>query len=317
MDLKTPVSLLQEHLVKEGILPTYQLIHCGTGTHQPYFEYEVKARNISAVGKGRSKKEAKQEAAKLLLCQLEGETIWKEETPLISPHIPSVKGNLIGALQEYCIQHSIPYPQYEFVSDEGNLTAHIFVKRCTVLSYTTEGKASTKQQAKHLAAKAMLSKLHNVEEKVIDMSLSKIEEKKELTLKAYNKTMEAFQKNLHERQDRTLASTNTMKNLLNFADYFRNKIGPRSTALNSLKNMDDELLENHKDPRGLLSLIMEELGYKFKYEFLNSKSSDMFLCNLLVNEISINCMGAAKCKTDAQKKAAINTLKVLLVLSKP
>nr|AVK59464.1 R2D2-PAa [Nezara viridula] len=316
MSSKTPISLLQEYLVKEGILPCYQLIDCESGTHEPCFSYEVKAKGLIAIGKGRSKKEAKQEAAKILLLQLNGEAIQKEEIPIISPHVPSVKGNAIGALQEYCVQHSISYPQYEYVSDEGDLTAHVFVERCTVLTYSAEGKASTKQQAKHLAAQAVLSMLQEVEEKVIDMSSNIVKEKKELTVKAYDKTREAFQKTLNERPDRLLSSTNTMKNILNFADYFKKEIGSRSSALTSLKNIDEGLIEAHEDPEGLFRLIMDELGYEFKFEFLNSKHSGACLCNLLVKKMNINCIGAAKCKSDAQKKAVINTLKVLIVMSK-
>lgn len=318
MDLKTPISLLQEYLVKEGILPSYQLIHCGYGTHEPTFSYEVKAKDLSAIGKGRSKKEAKQEAAKLMLLQLKGKTIWKEEIPIISPHVPSVKGNSIGALQEYCVQNSITNPQYEYVSDEGDLTAHKFVIRCTVSSYSAEGRASTKQQAKHLAAQGVLSKLQHFKKEVVDMSSSVVEEKKELTIKAYNKTMEAFQKTLHERQDRPLNTASTMQNLLNLfnTDYFKSEIGPRSSALASLKDINEEMIESHKDPEGLLRIIMDQLGYGFKFEYLNSKLSDYCLCNLTVNEIGINCIGAAKHKIDAKNNAAINALKILIVMSK-
>nr|AVK59465.1 R2D2-PAb [Nezara viridula] len=312
MSSKTPISLLQEYLVKEGILPCYQLIDCESGTHEPCFSYEVKAKGLIAIGKGRSKKEAKQEAAKKLLLQLNGEAIWKKEIPIISPHVPSVKGNAIGALQEYCVQHRISYPQYEYISADVDLTPQVFVVRCTVLTHSAEGKASTKQQAKHIAAQAVLSMLQKVEENVIDMSSNIVKEKKELTVTTYDKTSEAFQKTLNERP---LTSTNTMKNLLDFADYFKKEIGSRSPALTSLKNID-ELIEAHNDPEGLFRLIMDQLGYEFKFEFLNSKDSGDCLCSLLVKKMSINCIGAGKSKNDAQKEAAINALKVLVVMSK-
>lgn len=286
MDLKTPISLLQEYLVKEGVLPCYQLILSGNGTHEPTFSYEVKAKGISAVGKGRSKKEAKQEAAKLMLLQLKGKTIWKEEIPIISPHVPSVKGNMIGALQEYCARQKsiLSHPQYEYVSDEGDLMTHNFVVRCTVSSYSAEGRASTKQQAKQLAAEAMMSKLQNVKEEVIDMTSSIVESKKELTTKACSKTMEAFQNTLHERQDRPITSTGSMKNLLNFADYFKSKIGPRSSTLTSLKDLDEEQIECLENPEAVLKIIMQQLGYNVKFEYLNSKASDYCLCNLTVGD---------------------------------
>lgn len=40
---KTPVSILQELLLRNNIVPHYELIHNGVGTHEPQFKYKLQA----------------------------------------------------------------------------------------------------------------------------------------------------------------------------------------------------------------------------------------------------------------------------------
>lgn len=113
---KTPVSILQEMMVKNLSIPTYELIHDGGGSHINTFTYRVTCDGLIATGMGRSKKDAKHEAAKAML-----ETIAEHRgylqlpaspaqspvrTPLppvvpevqrIPPDVPFV--NAVGALQ--------------------------------------------------------------------------------------------------------------------------------------------------------------------------------------------------------------------------
>lgn len=70
---KTPVSILQELMTKRGCMPNYELLLSnseGIGTHMPIFYYRVTVEGVQAVGKGGSKKEAKHEAARLVLEKL-------------------------------------------------------------------------------------------------------------------------------------------------------------------------------------------------------------------------------------------------------
>lgn len=80
---KTPVSILQEMMVKKGTVPHYELIHDGGGTHENTFTYQVSCQGLYANGTGRCKKDAKHLAAMNML-----ETIAAENNYLALPPIP-------------------------------------------------------------------------------------------------------------------------------------------------------------------------------------------------------------------------------------
>ena len=64
---KTPVSILQEIYVAEGITPRYDLIQIEGKVHEPTFKFRVTVGEIVALGSGNSKKIAKHEAARNIL----------------------------------------------------------------------------------------------------------------------------------------------------------------------------------------------------------------------------------------------------------
>lgn len=68
--MKTPVSVLQELLSRRGITPTYDLVQIEGAIHEPTFRYRVAFADKDAMGAGRSKKEAKHQAARNLIDQL-------------------------------------------------------------------------------------------------------------------------------------------------------------------------------------------------------------------------------------------------------
>lgn len=74
--VKTPVSILQELLSRRGITPNYELVQIEGAIHEPTFRYRVsfsdKEIPLTAMGSGRSKKEAKHAAAKALIDKLTG-----------------------------------------------------------------------------------------------------------------------------------------------------------------------------------------------------------------------------------------------------
>lgn len=65
--MKTPVSVLQELLSRRGITPTYDLVQIEGAIHEPTFRYRVTYGNKDAMGAGKSKKEAKHQAARNLI----------------------------------------------------------------------------------------------------------------------------------------------------------------------------------------------------------------------------------------------------------
>ncbi|XP_046734161.1 RISC-loading complex subunit TARBP2-like isoform X2 [Diprion similis] len=176
---KTPVSILQEMMVKKCTIPNYELIYNGGGSHENTFTYQVTCDGLSATGMGRCKKDAKHEAAKAML-----ETIAKvngypqlpaspaqspkhssstTEAPTIPQTSPNVAFiNAIGTLQELCADNNLQEPRYESVSDVGPPHARVFTIHCIVSTFVEQGIATTKRQAKHEAAKKMMDRITDV-----------------------------------------------------------------------------------------------------------------------------------------------------------
>lgn len=85
--MKTPVSVLQELLSRRGITPSYDLVQIEGAIHEPTFRYRVTYGNKDAMGAGKSKKEAKHQAARNLIDKLTGVQIADQILP------PSSNGN--------------------------------------------------------------------------------------------------------------------------------------------------------------------------------------------------------------------------------
>lgn len=176
---KTPVSILQEMMVKKSTVPNYELIHDGGGTHMNTFTYKVTCDGLSAIGTGRSKKDAKHEAAKEMLETIAAHRGYPQllaspaqspvrtplppqvpEVPRIPPTEPFV--NAIGALQDLCAENNLQEPIYVQISDVGPPHAKIFTIQCEVSTFKEIGVAKTKKQAKQEAAKKMLDKISDL-----------------------------------------------------------------------------------------------------------------------------------------------------------
>lgn len=189
---KTPVSILQEMMVKKQTVPNYELIHNGGGTHINVFTYQVSCDGLTATGTGRSKKDAKHEAAQAMLKAIAAHRGYPQlpaspaqsplRTPLpptvpevqrIPPNVPFV--NAIGALQDLCAENNLQEPEYVQINDVGPPHAKIFTIQCTVATFKEVGKAGTKKQAKQDAAKKMLHKITDLVADLKDASCSCLE----------------------------------------------------------------------------------------------------------------------------------------------
>ncbi|EAT34011.1 AAEL013721-PA [Aedes aegypti] len=73
---KTPITVLQEVLTRRGIYPQYDFIQPDAAVHDGTFRYRVSYQDKEAMGTGKSKKEAKQAAAKSLIDKLAGVAFW-------------------------------------------------------------------------------------------------------------------------------------------------------------------------------------------------------------------------------------------------
>ncbi|XP_060822310.1 interferon-inducible double-stranded RNA-dependent protein kinase activator A-like [Bombus pascuorum] len=173
---KTPVSILYEIMAKNLTTPNYELIHDGGGTHINTFTYRVTCEGLTATGIGRSKKDAKHEAAKAMLeaivahrgyLQLPASPAQSSVRTPLPPTIPELKRtppdvpfiNAVGALQDLCIENNLKEPKYKQVNEVGPPHAKIFSIQCIVTTFKETGVARTKKQAKQEAAKKMLDKI--------------------------------------------------------------------------------------------------------------------------------------------------------------
>ncbi|XP_014215309.1 uncharacterized protein LOC106644368 [Copidosoma floridanum] len=173
---KTPVSVLNELMVKKSQCPNWELIHDGGGTHQNLFIWRVTCDGHSVEGQGRNKRDAKHEAAtKMLeligqlskLPQLQAtpqQSPVRTPLPVDPPTCPKSPANApfrntVGELKDLCGMHRLDQPQYKETGDIGPAHARVFTIECSVLAFTEEGTATTKKQAKHEAARKMIDRI--------------------------------------------------------------------------------------------------------------------------------------------------------------
>ncbi|KRT81796.1 hypothetical protein AMK59_6070, partial [Oryctes borbonicus] len=166
---KTPVMVLQELAVKRNIVPEYELIFSQQGTHENEFRYQVTLLGEQAVGIGRSKKEAKHEAARKALEQLAEKGIYHPD--MTNNHVvgldvrqDQIKAplNCIPKLIDICIENKIPLAEFVEISDVGPPHRREFTYECRVSRITTRAIAGSKKHAKQLAAKDMLDRIYNI-----------------------------------------------------------------------------------------------------------------------------------------------------------
>lgn len=166
---KTPVSILQEFMIKKGCCPQYDLLPSeGLGTHLPTFHYQVTAGTVVAIGKARSKKDAKHEAAKLALDQLNLLGLYHPGpaaapvSPVFSSNPPSpskILVNAIGILQDFCTDNNVPQPEFVLLEDVGPAHSRQFTMECKISEMSVIAVDTTKKKAKQLAAQKMLHRL--------------------------------------------------------------------------------------------------------------------------------------------------------------
>ncbi|XP_011312769.1 probable RISC-loading complex subunit BRAFLDRAFT_242885 isoform X2 [Fopius arisanus] len=207
--IKTPVSILQEMMVKKGSVPNYELIHDGGGSHENTFTYRVTCEGLLATGTGRCKKDAKHAAASNML-----EAIVKHNgllplpaspakspvrapppQPKPEPYLQDLNGpfvNAIGALQDLCADNDLQGPVYNTTSDVGPPHARVFTIECAVASFKEEGVSTTKKQAKHLAAKKMLQRISDVLDDASKSSISFLKMVKPSELEANERAKKIF-----------------------------------------------------------------------------------------------------------------------------
>ncbi|ENN77206.1 RISC-loading complex subunit tarbp2 [Dendroctonus ponderosae] len=174
---KTPVMVLQELCIKKGYCsPDYHIISQISGTHINRFDFVVivcgirgSGCEIRGSGSGPSKQLGRHQAAHDALMQLQELGIYDPAENPVEPfkgELPSASSrsfrpglNCIMDLQGLCLENKMPYPEFVEISSVGPPHNKEFTYECKIASITTEAKASSKKNAKQLAAKEMLIRI--------------------------------------------------------------------------------------------------------------------------------------------------------------
>lgn len=253
MGNKTPVTILQETLQRKGLNPHYELIYNGVGTVDPVFKYQVSAAGFTAIGDGKSKKEAKHDAAAAILKRMqEGtESSKSQERDIASPYSGAIKQNFVGMLDEICVNNKIPFPVFIPISEDGPPHARIFTMQCKLSTCTETAVARTKKQAKHMVSQQMIKRIADIMGDRFIPIAEKTMESEDFTLSASN--LKAIENGCY-RHDLSIP-------IADFHNVFYHKLEeflvPKSFL--DLPTEPDEYYENLENPKDFLNNIVQGL----------------------------------------------------------
>ncbi|XP_041365715.1 RISC-loading complex subunit tarbp2-like [Gigantopelta aegis] len=162
---KTPISYLQELSTKRGITPQYDLIANEGAVHEPTFLMRVTVGDVSATGKGSSKKKAKHAAAQTALNQILGVSngeVKQETTEPTESGENGLPGNPIGELQEFTQKKLMKPPIYEFTNEQGPPHAKEFICNVKLGKFHERGTGRSKKTAKRNAASNMMQHIKSL-----------------------------------------------------------------------------------------------------------------------------------------------------------
>lgn len=332
LPIKTPVSVLQELLSRRGITPSYELVQIEGAIHEPTFRYRVSYNDkdvpFTAMGAGRSKKEAKHAAAKALIDKMTGNpssdgnlnlsasamnSIPRDLSPngLGNGFDENVMGNPIGLLQEMCMARRWPPPTYETELEVGLPHERQFTISCTVLKNHEVGQGKSKKIAKRIAAFKMWSRLQEspLDQNQINQIIDE-EGNEELSQRITN-ILNRYA-DLKDAHIPTLTNQHSYK-VSQFHRTLKATFGQTLIKLQSTCLNDDSL--GHVN---LLQEIAAEHQFEVTYVDIEEKTyAGKCQCLVQLSTLPVAvCQGAGRTLKDAQANAARNALEYLKIMTK-
>ncbi|XP_065356834.1 interferon-inducible double-stranded RNA-dependent protein kinase activator A homolog isoform X1 [Calliphora vicina] len=324
--MKTPVSLLQELLSRRGITPSYELVQIEGAIHEPTFRYRVSFNDkdvpFTAMGAGRSKKEAKHSAARALIDKLTGVQLPEPQSAPTASNpaagldanantagsggdaADKIVGNPIGWLQEMCMSRRWPPPNYETETEVGLPHERLFTIACTILNFREVGKGKSKKIAKRTAAHKMWTRL---QETPIDNN--QLVETMGTDLGGDKSN---YYGDLKDITVPTLTSQHSNK-VSQFHKTLKNSTGKKLIKLQKTCLKDPKI-----DYVKLLGEIAHENQFEVTYVDIEEKTfTDKFQCLVQLSTLPVGvCHGSGTTPADAQKMAAQNALEYLKIMTK-
>lgn len=146
---------------RHSALPYYDLVADGTEEPLKIFAYTVDVFGQTARGQGKSKKDAKHEAAINVINILKNMNEYKDDlhvSSLVNQQRPQITegGDAIGQLLDICVLKDWPHATFELRKACGTAHAPFFEYECRISSIVRVGSSSTKKGAKQIAAQEML-----------------------------------------------------------------------------------------------------------------------------------------------------------------
>ncbi|XP_030376859.1 interferon-inducible double-stranded RNA-dependent protein kinase activator A homolog isoform X2 [Scaptodrosophila lebanonensis] len=328
---KTPVSILQELLSRRGITPGYELVQIEGAIHEPTFRFRVSFKDkdtpFTAMGAGRSKKEAKHAAARALIDKLIGVQLPEMQGTATAASVAGsssagsggdgsanmqssgddkIVGNPIGWLQEMCMQRRWPPPSYETETEVGLPHERLFTIACTIVNNREVGKGKSKKIAKRLAAHKMWTRL---QETPIDAA--KINDSICTELEGDARINDIYYGDLKDITVPTLTTQHSNK-VSQFHKALKNATGKKLLKLQTcLRSPKIDFIK-------LLSEIAVENQFEVTYVDIEEKTyTGQYQCLVQLSTLPVGvCHGTGATTADAQRHAAQSALEYLKIMTK-
>ncbi|KAJ4430993.1 hypothetical protein ANN_19586 [Periplaneta americana] len=277
---------------------------------------------FTAMGTGRSKKEAKHAAAKAVLDKMivgsqedgsggvgANNAVSEVKAEIISPYDDKIPGNPIGTLQEMCMSRRWPPPSYEMVNEEGLPHERLFTIACVVFKHRETGTGKSKKLAKRQAAHRMWEKLQD--SPIVSSSVGPgLDDEDEIAHGVAN--VAARYADLKDSKISTLTTPHSHK----VSQFHKNLKLSTGIKLNELQTTS--LNDANFNFVQFLQEIASEQQFEVTYVDIEEKSitgKSQCLVQLSTLPVAV-CYGSGNSSKEAQASAAQNALEYLKIMTK-